>query len=101
MIQHLGLDLAIATMVVNIGGRVQFAGSDRWFQRYNKGPSELPTTYVGDLHLEVIDLSGTAVMYQGLLALSKFTQFQMFLLENNHIPTIYHILHLVNAKSTR
>ncbi|VDL97483.1 unnamed protein product [Schistocephalus solidus] len=64
-IQHLGLDLAVAHMICNLGGRVQFVGSDRWFQRYNHGPSELPNCYAGDLKLEAIDASGTPIIYEG------------------------------------
>ncbi|KAL7061619.1 hypothetical protein AAHC03_014 [Spirometra sp. Aus1] len=72
-IQHLGLDLAVAHMICNLGGRVQFVGSDRWFQRYNNGPSDLPNCYVGDLKLEAIDASGTPIMYEGFKLFCKFS----------------------------
>lgn len=68
MVQRLGsIDLAVAHMVCNLGGRVQFVGGprDHWHQRYNKSPPDLPSTYTGDLKLEAIDLSGTSVMYEG------------------------------------
>ncbi|KAL7061614.1 hypothetical protein AAHC03_013 [Spirometra sp. Aus1] len=73
-IQHLGLDLAVAHMICNLGGRVQFVGSDRWFQRYNNGPSDLPNCYVGDLKLEAIDASGTPIMYEGFKLFSELTE---------------------------
>ncbi|VDN21036.1 unnamed protein product, partial [Dibothriocephalus latus] len=73
-IQHLGLDLAVAHMICDLGGRVQFVGSDRWFQRYNQGPSGLPNCYVGDLKLEAIDASGTPIMYEGFKFFSELTE---------------------------
>ncbi|CAL8086734.1 unnamed protein product [Calicophoron daubneyi] len=64
-VQHLGVDLAVAHMICNIGGRVQFVGRDKWFQRYANMPAGLPRRYVGDLRIESIDLSGTNVVYEG------------------------------------
>ncbi|KER19972.1 hypothetical protein X801_02391 [Opisthorchis viverrini] len=64
-IQHLGLDLAVAHMICNIGGRVKFVGSDKWFFRYANLRPELPTQYAGDLRLSAIDLSGSNVVFEG------------------------------------
>lgn len=68
------LDLAVAHMVCALGGRVQFVGGppDHWHQCYNKSPPDLPLSYSGELKLEAIDFSGTAVMYEGLLHLRGF-----------------------------
>lgn len=82
MIQHRGsLDLAVAHMVCGLGGRVQFVGEPPgcWHQSYNRAPPNLPSTYSEDLKLEIIDLSGTAVMYEGLEMLREFlTTFRIF-----------------------
>nr|CDS22511.1 ATP synthase subunit s protein [Echinococcus granulosus] len=80
MIQHRGsLDLAVAHMVCNLGGRVQFVGEPAgcWHQSYNRAPPNLPSTYSEDLKLEVIDLSGTAVMYEGLQMLPRLTHLKV------------------------
>ncbi|KAL5112684.1 Distal membrane-arm assembly complex protein 2 [Taenia crassiceps] len=80
MIQHRGsLDLAVAYMVCYLGGRVQFVGelAGRWHQSYNRAPPNLPSTYSDDLKLETIDLSGTAVMYEGLAMLPRLTHLKM------------------------
>ncbi|KAL5963126.1 Distal membrane-arm assembly complex protein 2 [Taenia solium] len=80
MIQRRGsLDLAVAHMVCNLGGRVQFTGEPPgcWHQSYNRAPPNLPLTYSGDLKLEIIDLSGTAVMYEGLEMLPRLTHLKM------------------------
>lgn len=76
MIQRMGsLDLAVAHMVCNLGGRVQLqaglAPPGHWHQRYNGAPADLPNTYSGHLKLEAIDLSGTPVMYEGLKMLRE------------------------------
>ncbi|THD20704.1 ATP synthase subunit s protein [Fasciola hepatica] len=73
-VQHLGLDLAVAHMICNVGGRVQFVGSDRWFQRYAGLSPGLPKKYVGDLKIESIDLSGTNVVYEGFELLPKLSE---------------------------
>ncbi|KAF6768793.1 Arginyl tRNA synthetase [Paragonimus kellicotti] len=75
-IEHLGLDLAVAHMVCNIGGRVQFVGSDKWFFRFAGLPPELPHEYVGDLRLQSIDLSGTNVVYEGFELLPQLRELQ-------------------------
>lgn len=68
------LDLAVAHMVCALGGRVQFVGGppNHWHLSYNKAPPDLPASFSGDLKLEAIDFSGTAVMYEGLTRLRKF-----------------------------
>ncbi|VDD79345.1 unnamed protein product [Mesocestoides corti] len=73
------LDLAVAHMVCNLGGRVQFVGDspNRWRQRYNKGPPDLPPFCSDDLKLEAIDLSGTAIMYEGLTRLPQLTHLKI------------------------
>ncbi|KAG5451405.1 Distal membrane-arm assembly complex protein 2 [Clonorchis sinensis] len=70
-IQHLGLDLAVAHMICNIGGRVKFVGSDKWFFRYANLRPELPSQYAGDLRLSAIDLSGSNVVFEGFELLSQ------------------------------
>ncbi|KAM7541035.1 hypothetical protein Aperf_G00000047093 [Anoplocephala perfoliata] len=80
MIQRRGsLDLAVAHMVCALGGRVQFVGGppNHWHLSYNKAPPDLPASYSGDLKLEAIDLSGTAVMYEGLTRLPELTHLRM------------------------
>ncbi|VDL19744.1 unnamed protein product [Hymenolepis diminuta] len=73
------LDLAVAHMVCALGGRVQFVGGppDHWHQCYNKSPPDLPLSYSGELKLEAVDFSGTAVMYEGLLHLPELTHLRM------------------------
>ncbi|VDM33409.1 unnamed protein product [Hydatigera taeniaeformis] len=80
MIKRRGsLDLAVAHMVCDLGGRVQFVGEPLgcWHQSYNRGPPNLPSTYSDDLKLEIIDFSGTAVMYEGLEMLPRLTCLKM------------------------
>ena len=67
---RLGVDLAAAQMVLQIGGRVQFAGVDRWIERKGNS-SSLPNYRVPDLRLQVVDFTNTKIIYEGLKSLGK------------------------------
>lgn len=70
-IELLGLDLAVAQMVLKIGGAVQFKGSERWFRAKDRRglPTLMRTATEGDssaFRIESLDLCGTPIMYEGL-----------------------------------
>ena len=57
-------------MVLQTGGRVQFAGVDRWIERKGNS-SSLPNYRVPDLRLHVVDFTNTKIIYEGLKSLGK------------------------------
>lgn len=80
-VQHLGVDLAVAHMICNIGGRVQFMNNDKWYFSYAGLSPGLPRRYMGDLKIESIDLSGTTVVYEGFELLPQLTELRFLRLK--------------------
>lgn len=68
--EKIGKDLAAAYVVVKSGGRIQFAGMDRWIEK--KGNHiPLPNYNIPNLKLQVADLTASHIRYEGLAFLGK------------------------------
>lgn len=68
--EKIGKDLAAAYVVVKSGGSIQFAGMDRWIEK--KGSHiPLPNHNIPNLKLQVADLTGSSIRYEGLAFLGK------------------------------
>jgi len=72
----LGYDLATAHFVVYRGGRVKFAGTDKWISKPEDVVicEDLPKKYVEGMFLEAIDASETNILYEGLVNFVNLSQ---------------------------
>lgn len=78
--EKIGKDLAAAYVVVKSGGRIQFAGMDRWIEK--KGSHiPLPNHNIPNLKLQVADLTGSSIRYEGL-AFLEGTSIKMLILRD-------------------
>lgn len=78
--EKIGTDLAAAYVVVKSGGRIQFAGMDRWIEK--KGHHiPLPNYNIPNLKLQVADLTDTHIRYEGLAYLEG-TSIKMLILKD-------------------
>lgn len=76
--EKIGKDLAAAYVVVKSGGRIQFAGMDRWIEK--KGNHiPLPNYNIPNLKLQVADLTASEIRYEGL-AFLEGTSIKMLIL---------------------
>ncbi|XP_059476881.1 distal membrane-arm assembly complex protein 2 [Neocloeon triangulifer] len=64
--KFLGPNLATAHFVVFRGGAVRFQNGTKWIKEDEDGNSDLPTTFVKDLHLDALDASNINFMYEAL-----------------------------------
>ncbi|XP_012523122.1 distal membrane-arm assembly complex protein 2 [Monomorium pharaonis] len=62
----LGADLATAHFLVHRGGRVKFRGDSYWIERDEKGQYDLPNSYNPSYVLEMVDVNGLDLYYEGL-----------------------------------
>ncbi|VEL28672.1 unnamed protein product [Protopolystoma xenopodis] len=88
-----GLDLAVAHMICRIGGRVQFAGSDYWYQAIKDVPADLPIS-TGQIKLETIDASCTSISYEGFDHLCNYklnSLMYCFVIHARHLQLVWFI----------
>ncbi|XP_045167985.2 distal membrane-arm assembly complex protein 2-like [Mercenaria mercenaria] len=65
-VTKLGPDLALAEVIIRLGGKVKFVDDNIWYQKFESGASPIPTEYQEGYRVEGIDASNVILLYDCL-----------------------------------
>lgn len=79
----LGTDLAAAHFIVYRGGSVKFCGQNEWVTHgKNDYDDNLPKKYDPSFYVEALDLTGTQIIYEGLVNMFNLTKLKWLSFKN-------------------
>lgn len=62
----LGPNLAVAEVIMKLGGKIKFLDDDIWYRKFEDGTMPMPRCYEEGYYVEGVDASSIILMYDAL-----------------------------------